>query len=111
MKIADTIKNLRIESGKTQEQIAAECGIKQGVYTNWETGKYIPSAENLIKLADCFECTVDYLLSRENDVSVVTIEKKEILSPEENFLVESYRRCNRRQREAVQNFVRGLLAV
>ena len=65
MTLAENIKMMRYSMGKTQKQVANDIGLEQGMYANWETGRKMPSAENLVKLADYFRCSIDYLLNRE----------------------------------------------
>lgn len=59
------LKELRLEKGLTQQQIADEIGVNRGSYSNWEKGKREPSFENLIKLADLLEVSLDSLFGRE----------------------------------------------
>lgn len=49
----------------TQRQIADMLGIKQPSYIRYEKGESEPSFENLVKLADIFDVSIDYLLGRE----------------------------------------------
>lgn len=46
--------------------IGKKLGISSGTITQWKNGS-IPSGENLVKIADYFGCTVDYLLGRESN--------------------------------------------
>ncbi|WP_269793394.1 helix-turn-helix transcriptional regulator [Streptococcus mitis] len=39
--------------------------VNRVTYTNWEKGKREPSFENLIKLADLLEVSLDWLFGRE----------------------------------------------
>ena len=59
------IKNKREEAKITQSELASMCRVGQSTVAMWETGKTIPRAEMLIKLADLFVCTVDELLRRD----------------------------------------------
>lgn len=43
--------------------VAKAIGLSNAVATGWKNGS-IPSGEALIKLADYFDCSVDYLLGR-----------------------------------------------
>lgn len=61
----ERLKELRKEKGYTQQQIADEIGVNRGSYSNWEKGKREPSFENLIKLADLLEVSLDWLFGRE----------------------------------------------
>jgi len=46
-----------------------DTGIPESLTSNYKAGKVQPSIENLIKLADYFGVTVDYLLERETGES------------------------------------------
>lgn len=59
------IKKIRESRGMLQYELANRMGVKQASVSAWESGKAMPSAENLIKLADILECTVDALLGRD----------------------------------------------
>lgn len=59
------LKELRLKKGLTQQQIADEIGVNRGSYSNWEKGKREPSYENLVKLADLLEVSLDSLFGRE----------------------------------------------
>ena len=56
------IKTARSAKGISQEALAAELGIDRSAIAKWETGKSLPRAELLPKLADILGCTVDELL-------------------------------------------------
>ena len=58
------IKDLREDLDMRQVDLAKETGIDQRTISNYETGKTVPDAEALIKLADFFEVTIDYLVGR-----------------------------------------------
>ena len=45
-----------------QEDVASALGVDRSSVAKWETGKAVPRATMLIKLADLFGCTVDELL-------------------------------------------------
>lgn len=40
-------------------------GISKSGYYDWKRGKRMPTLENVIKLAECFDCRVDFILGRE----------------------------------------------
>ena len=48
----------------TQRQISEYLQIGQPSYIRYENGSSEPSFENLVKLADLFDVSVDYLLGR-----------------------------------------------
>lgn len=58
------LKEQRKLCGYTQRQIAEKLGISQPSYIRYENGSSEPTLENLIKLADLFDVSADYLLGR-----------------------------------------------
>lgn len=58
------IKKIRLENGVSQKVIAAYLDVPVTTYASYEQGKSQPSSERLIKLADYFNVSVDYLLGR-----------------------------------------------
>ena len=62
----ETIRNLRIDNGYTQDQIAKYLGIKQNTYSQYEIGVLNYPIDVLMKLADFYDVSVDYLLGRTN---------------------------------------------
>jgi transcriptional regulator with XRE-family HTH domain len=65
--IGDKIKDLRIELGITQKELGEKIGVNPNTITNYEKGYREPDINTLNKLADIFECTVDYLMDRVNN--------------------------------------------
>ena len=59
------IKDPKKRKKLTQKELAEQIGISQKSYSHWETGKNEPSFENLIKLADLLEVSLDWLFGRE----------------------------------------------
>ena len=58
------LKNLRIENGYTQKEIAEKLGTSQPSYQNWEKGTRQPSRNTLQKIATLFNVSTDYLLGK-----------------------------------------------
>ena len=61
-KFSERLKELRIEKGLTQEQLAKETGLSRSAIGFWENGARIPLATVVIALAKYFGVTSDYLL-------------------------------------------------
>ncbi len=91
------IKNLRLENDMSQRTLAGKIGCSQKSVDYWEKGLSEPTAGFICALADCFACSTDYLLGREDDFGIVRIEgrltedERKILSYYET-LSEPYRR-------------------
>ncbi len=62
--IFNNIRNLRDDSGKTQQELADYLNVKQTTYSKYELGKINIPIEVFIKLADYYNVSVDYLLGR-----------------------------------------------
>lgn len=60
----EAIRSLRTDSGYTQKQIAEYLHIKQNTYSQYEIGVLNYPVDVLIKLADLYGVSVDYLLGR-----------------------------------------------
>ena len=58
------IKDLREDRDLRQSDLAKATGIDQRTISNYETGKTAPDAYALIKLADFFDVSIDYLVCR-----------------------------------------------
>lgn len=66
MEIKDVLKSLRKSNGfKTMQDFCEESGISFSTYQNYETGRRVPTVEILVKIADFYGVTTDYLLGRE----------------------------------------------
>lgn len=61
-KFSKRLKELRLENGLTQQRIASLLNIKQQSYIRYEYGTGEPSLNTLIKIAEIFGVTTDYLL-------------------------------------------------
>ena len=60
------ILELRKQAGYTQSQIASVLNIKQPSDIRYENSGAEPTLANLVKLADLYDVSVDYLLGRED---------------------------------------------
>lgn len=67
MLLAQKLKQLRLQAGLTQEQLAACIGVSSRTVKYWEHGTRIPSTVSLVVLAKCFHVSVDWLLGRTSE--------------------------------------------
>ena len=59
---SEKVKQLRVESERTQSQVAAYLNIEQSSYAGYESGKRQPRLDTLVKLAELYNVSCDYLL-------------------------------------------------
>lgn len=64
--IFKNIRNLREDNDKTQNELAEYLNIKQTTYSKYELGKINIPIEMLIKLADFYDVSLDYLTGRDS---------------------------------------------
>ncbi len=62
----ENIKELRLERGLSQVDVAKRLCVSKQCVSNWENDNVLPSIEMLVKLADLFGVSTDYLLGRES---------------------------------------------
>lgn len=67
MNFADRLKTLREKRGLGREQLAERLGLSYHAIAKYETGKRSPDQETILKIADYFNVSVDYLLGRSDD--------------------------------------------
>ena len=65
MEIVQNILNLAKEKKITNQQLCKILETNPNKIYDWKIGKSKPSAEDVSKLADYFDVSVDYLLGRE----------------------------------------------
>lgn len=90
------LKEMREERHLTQNEVAQQIQTSQTNIGRWEKGLNEPTASFLVRLADFFNCSVDYLLGREDDFGnvVVQTEKPAPLPQDEQELLETYRKLD-----------------
>lgn len=65
--LGNTIKELRIAHGMNQVEFAKKLSVTKQTISNWENNNIQPSIDMLIKIADYFNVSTDYLLNRSKD--------------------------------------------
>lgn len=103
------IKELRMQKGLTQQQLADAVNIDRALLARYENGSRTPPIKKLDILADFFGVTVDYLLGREDEEPI----KKEPavdLSGFDPDLVEAMRDVRPEEKAAVLALISGLKA-
>ncbi len=60
------MKQLRLQNGLTQQQLATKLDLSRVNYTRYETGASRPDYETLLLLADFYDVSLDELFDRKN---------------------------------------------
>ena len=61
-KYGNRMKMIREEHHIKQGQLADKIGISRQSMSNYESGKHSPDVDAVVKMANCYGCTTDYLL-------------------------------------------------
>lgn len=81
MKFGELLARLRKERGILQKELAAYLNVTVATISNYEKGVHTPDYETLVKLADFFDVSTDYLLHRTDyRASIDSLNKKLIVN-------------------------------
>ena len=91
------LRILRENKGYNQEKLANMCGLSASTIGMYEQGRRQPDNDTLIKLADIFDVSTDYLLGKtevkkyekpyETELEKILFSKAKSLTPEEMKLI------------------------
>ena len=80
MAFAERLKELRKQAHLTQVELSKRLGVGQSSYADWERGKKKPTQENLVKLSQVLNVTIDYLVGNsDEEITNNELENIEIL--------------------------------
>ena len=112
--IGDTLKRLRTKKGLTSEELCSKIGIKGGSYRNYERNDRKPDYDTLVKLADFYNVSIDYLLGRPDakppEEPLDEFARKEHLKSLEKVFMKKYLALTEEQRDKVLDLLRGVVA-
>lgn len=60
--MANRIRELRKQNDMTMKQLGEKLGLGESTISQYETGKREPDIKTLLKISECFNVSVDYLL-------------------------------------------------
>ena len=66
----ERIKELRNNHTWTQQELGDRLGVSKQSVSNWENGNIMPSIDVLVRMSDLFQTSTDYILNRENDLTL-----------------------------------------
>lgn len=98
------LKKLRLENNFTQEEIAKIINKSAVAYGYYESGRNEPDLQTLIKLADLYHTTIDFIVEHE----VPYLLDKSILNNEQNNLINKIIELNKEQCMLVDAYIEGL---
>lgn len=60
--IGKQLKDARIESGYTQEQVAEQLDVSRQTISSWENGRTFPDIVSVVSLSDIYDVSLDVLI-------------------------------------------------
>ncbi|MEG0273191.1 MAG: helix-turn-helix transcriptional regulator [Hydrogenoanaerobacterium sp.] len=97
--IGAILKDLRLQSGKTQQQVAEIINRKQQIIGHWETGYSQPDANTLFVLCNLYGASIDEAFGfTGRKVSLV-------LSNVESAIIHNYRSLNKEGQEKIVEYI------
>ena len=67
IKLPERLLNLRLERNLSQKSLVNETGLALNTYVRYERGEREPTASVLVRIADFYNVTTDYLLGRSDE--------------------------------------------
>lgn len=68
--LSENLKKHRKLSNFSQKYVSEKIDISLRIYQYYESGNRIPPIDKLIKLADLFDVSIDYLVGRTNNPKI-----------------------------------------
>lgn len=72
MEFSDQIKNLRKQTGLTQDQFAEKLHVTRQAISNWENNRNLPDLEMLIQISQTFDISLDELILGDTQMNKMT---------------------------------------
>lgn len=107
MSFSEVLKDLRLEKGVTQTELAKYCGVSSQCISSLEVGRRNPTGSTLEAISKYFNVSVDYLLGRTDDFgAAVPVEQN--LSRDEREVLALYGSLSPARKEDLLIFLRAL---
>lgn len=104
------LKELRNEKNLTQASVANAIHTSQRNIGRWENNEVLPTADFIIRLAEFFNVSTDYLLGLEDDFGGRVSQKEAPqLNAEERELLQDYRELSAPGKQLVKTTIRAFL--
>ena len=100
LKMVRNLKMLRNKKGISQQKLADTIGVTQQTINRYENNDTEPDIDTLIKFAEYFETSVDFLIGYTEPVSSSELNK------DESNLINSYRQLSKRQKSSIRMILR-----
>lgn len=104
----NNLKNIRNSKNLLQTKVAMDLNITQETVSSYETGRVFPSSDMLIKLADYYNTSIDYLLCRTKYDMPINDIKPNNISDNDFVLLNKYHKLSKEHQAKVEGYIDGL---
>ncbi|MBE5780672.1 MAG: helix-turn-helix transcriptional regulator [Clostridiales bacterium] len=103
----ENLKKLRQEKGISQKQLADVVSVSQQSINKYENHSVEPDIETMIRIADYFDTSVDYLIGHSEVNRRCEQVQPHDLNECETELIEDFRKLTEKQRNAVKAVIKS----
>lgn len=104
----NNLKQIRNSKDLLQTKVAMDLNITQETVSSYETGRVFPSSDMLIKLADYYNTSINYLLCRTKfDIPINDIKPNNI-SDSDFILLNKINKLSPNYKSKVEGYIDGL---
>lgn len=100
------IRELRKERHMNQQRLAMEFNISQAAVSNYEKGNPEPDIQLIIKMADYFNVSIDYLAGKSDKKFNISADD---LKDDEMEILQDYSRLSEIKKAKASAYIKGLL--
>lgn len=104
----NNLKKIRVSKKIKQEKVAKDLDTQQSAISNYEIGKVFPSISMLIKLADYYNTTIDYLLCNTNYNLPIDKIKTDNISNNDLILLNKINKLSNTNKDKVEKYIHTL---
>ena len=98
----ENLKKIRKEKNITQIRLSIAAEVSQETISAYESGKALPSAETLIKIADFLDVSIDYLLDRTDNPVITNLNNKN----DYDEIINIFSKLDKEQKKDVINYAK-----
>lgn len=98
----ENLKKIRNERNITQVRLSIAAEVSQETISAYESGKALPSADTLIKIADFLDVSIDFLLDRTDNPIINTPNN----ANSDSELLNLYHQLNKEQKNDIITYIK-----
>lgn len=111
MNFKNIVKDLRLETGVKQKDVAKACDVSPQCISQLEAGTRNPTGTTLVALADYFNCSVDYLLGRSDEYTNAVPNRFSVADPNDEELLAAFHSLPKELQAYSLSYIKKLAAL